>query len=104
VSSTVAPASSSALLGRIRPVPDNEKSKAPRLCADRSAAPRVPDSLAFSSPISRTERPREEHASWSGAGLAPCHYQAGDCVRADRPAEPLVEGLIFGGESVALSA
>ena len=38
VSSTVAPASSSALLGRIGLVLDNEKSKARRLCADRSAA------------------------------------------------------------------
>ena len=47
VSSTVAPASSGALLGGIGPLPDNEKSKAPRVCADRSAAPRVPDSLAL---------------------------------------------------------
>ena len=67
---------------------------------------RVPFQARSSSaalPISPPERPREEHASWSGAGLAPCHYQAGGCARADRPADPLVEGLVFGGESVALS-
>ena len=42
-------------------------------------------------------------ARWSRAGLAPCDYQAGDCAGADRPAEPPVEGLVFGGQGVALS-
>ena len=48
-------------------------------------------------------RPGHHHALVrSGAGLAPCHNQAGDCARADWPSEPLVEGLVFGDESVAL--
>jgi hypothetical protein len=38
-----------------------------------------------------------------GRVRAPCHYQAGDRAGADWPTDPPVEGLVLGGESVALS-
>jgi hypothetical protein len=46
--------------------------------------------------------PGRDDAKRSGALNASGCYEAGDGAGADRPAEPLVEGVVLGAQSVAL--